>query len=594
MTTLTPAARTARPPRKGAWKRFFRIFRLVRFPWMLFLIGTGASLAVVPVTIFAASVKAKVRMGDILGDNFVWLYVAVIFIPILVSTGAAIAMVFMGAKVQRSAQGVAWRKLSSASIEDLEAFDKREQVSRVTNDTSGISQIPGEVINLVTGLYSIGAAVVAIATGQNVTLALWFLTLIPLTLAVTWFRGWLSQLVGRRHQDAYGLATSYFANRLQRVRVLKPLGLNAEHEAEGTVPNDTLFRAEMWATLRTFVGSISNSTITTIAALIVYLVGAQLVRDGEMGVEGIALGVEIAGVLTAAIMTSISSYAEVKDVQGATEKLAVVLNLPDEQSAEGDAIPESPRDIHLRDVRLERGGCPVLHDVSLDFPAGSVTAIVGPRGSGKSTLLRVLDRSLAPTSGELLLDHEPARRYSLDSWREGTALVPQDSAMLSGTIADTIRFGDLEMGDEELREAAKTAAVDEFVDRHPDGYGRAIGPDGAGLSGGQRQRVAIARAVATRPQYLLLDEAASALDAVTHERVAANLREVFDGRTVVMTSHHLETVRDADQIVVMNDGTVEAVGTHGDLLAASATYRSLVTAASTTHPTANQEGMRRD
>ena len=215
----------------------------------------------------------------------------------------------------------------------------------------------------------------------------------------------------------------------------------------------------------------------------------------------------------------------------------------------------------------------VLKHVSFTIPKGRVTAIVGPSGAGKTTLLSLLERLYTPDGGEIRFGSTPVERIHLDQWRGATGYIQQASPLLSGTIRDNIAYGlNRPATEDEVVKAARMANAYDFIMKLPDGFDTQVGAMGGKLSGGQRQRIAIARMIIKNPDYLLLDEATSALDAENETEVQAALTAMMAGRTAVVVAHNLRTVVNADQIIVMNQGRVQAVGTHKSLYGSSELY----------------------
>jgi ABC-type multidrug transport system fused ATPase/permease subunit len=200
-------------------------------------------------------------------------------------------------------------------------------------------------------------------------------------------------------------------------------------------------------------------------------------------------------------------------------------------------------------------------------------AIVGPNGCGKTTLLSLLPRLFEPDAGTILIDGVDIARVSIGSLRAQIGVVTQDAALFTGTIGANIAYATAGASEEQVRTAARKARAEEFILAKPDGYDTLLGEGGSGLSGGQRQRLCIARAVLRDPAILILDEATSMIDADSEQKIADALAEFSRGRTCLIVAHRLSTVVHADRIVVMNQGRIEDVGRHAELLERSATYR---------------------
>jgi ATP-binding cassette subfamily B protein len=209
---------------------------------------------------------------------------------------------------------------------------------------------------------------------------------------------------------------------------------------------------------------------------------------------------------------------------------------------------------------------PVLRGVTLTARAGQRVALVGPSGAGKSTIVSLLLRFYVPEKGRILIDDRDAQDYDLHALRSQMAVVPQDVILFGGTIAENITYGKPGASQEEIEEAARKANAHEFIAAFPEGYQTRVGERGVQLSGGQRQRVAIARAILRDPAILLLDEATSSLDSESERLVLQALDRLMEGRTAIVIAHRLSTVRGADRIFVIKDGSVVESGSHAELM----------------------------
>ncbi len=218
---------------------------------------------------------------------------------------------------------------------------------------------------------------------------------------------------------------------------------------------------------------------------------------------------------------------------------------------------------------------PVLHDVSLDIPAGRVVAIIGATGSGKSTLTQLIPRYYDPQQGTITLDGVDVRDAPLDDVRRAVGMVGQDPFLFSDTVRENIAFGRPDATDDQVHVAARQAQADTFIRALPEGYDTVVGERGFTLSGGQRQRIAIARAFLVDPRVLVLDEATASVDASTEREISRALQQVMQGRTTIIIAHRLSTISLADEIVLIADGHVAARGAHDALLASSPLYREI-------------------
>ena len=217
-----------------------------------------------------------------------------------------------------------------------------------------------------------------------------------------------------------------------------------------------------------------------------------------------------------------------------------------------------------------------MKNINLEIPVGKVTAIVGASGSGKTTLLKLMLRFYYPVVGDLYVDDYKMKDVDMDTWRDRCGVVMQDGRIFSGTVAENIAFADETPDPMRLQEAARIAAIEERIKVLPMGYHTRIGETGINLSGGEKQRIFIARAVYKQPDFVFFDEATSSLDANTERTILSNLQKFYQGRTVLIIAHRLSTVKQADNIVLMEDGEIMEQGNHEALLKLNGYYRRLV------------------
>ncbi len=277
-----------------------------------------------------------------------------------------------------------------------------------------------------------------------------------------------------------------------------------------------------------------------------------------------------------------AAWEQVQEAVAGAERVSELLSETPDIADAPDAVELSGRakgNIRFEDVSFAyQPGQSVFENINLNVPAGSMLALVGPTGAGKTTLASLIPRFYDAQSGRITLDGHDVRDLSLASLRGQISIVLQDVFLFHGTVRDNILFGRADASEAEMREAARVANAEAFIERLPQGYDTMIGERGVKLSGGQKQRLAIARAVLRDAPILILDEATSAVDTQTERLIQEALERLMVGRTTVVIAHRLSTIRKADQIVVLGDSGVLERGTHHELVRRGGVYAGLARA----------------
>ena len=321
--------------------------------------------------------------------------------------------------------------------------------------------------------------------------------------------------------------------------------------------------------------------INEVKNIVITVVAATAVIHGNLSL-GMMLAIQyIIGQLNAPVEQFVQFIYGWQDVQISLERMSEIRQREEEETPEREitAFEGEGRDIELRHVTFQYEGIhspKVLDDVSLCIPQGKITAIVGTSGSGKTTLIKLLLGYYKPVEGMITVGGNDLQRFSLRWWRGQCGAVMQDGYIFSESIARNIAVDDNDIDKARLLLAARIANVEEFIERLPLKYNTVIGQDGQGVSQGQRQRILIARAVYKNPEFLYFDEATNSLDANNERAIVENLTDFYRGKTVVIVAHRLSTVRNADQIVVLDKGHIAEVGTHESLIARQGAYYHLV------------------
>lgn len=411
---------------------------------------------------------------------------------------------------------------------------------------------------------------------------------------------WLIARIGRslkrnaqRGQEGLGRLFAQLDESLSSLRAVKSFGREDDRaDAFGRSNADYAHTMVRVARRRELSHPLSE-VLGTLALVIILIIGGWQVIDGYIMPSVFIFFVIVFARLIPPIQAVVKAYNSLLKGSAAAARFLEVLDAA-EVIVEKPGAPEMPPfhdSIELRDVsfsydsensecsenseHLEFSSTTVLTHVSLAIPAGQTVALVGPSGAGKSTLVDLLPRFYDPTSGTILIDGQPVDDLDINSVRRQFGIVSQNCILFNDTVEANIAFGG-KYTSEQIREAARVAHADEFIEALPQGYQTAIGDRGLNLSGGQRQRLSIARAVLRGTPILILDEATSALDSESERAVQQALDEVLRGRTAIVIAHRLSTVAGVDRIVVLQQGRIVEQGSPSDLLAAGGAYAKMV------------------
>lgn len=363
------------------------------------------------------------------------------------------------------------------------------------------------------------------------------------------------------------------------IGTIKSLGREEELAAKGLEHMAATMRAQVRSERFNNMMSFVLGLLQQGATVMVLIIGALMVLDGKMTPGALVAFSGILGAVVGPSMGLANTWNDIVELRVSLARVVDVLAVPREVTAQGKPCPPLKGHVTFRGVTFRHPGAerPTLDAISLDIPAGSKVALVGRSGSGKTTLVSLVNRLLEPTEGQVLIDGVDIGTCELLSLRRQIGVVEQSPHMFSGTIRENIAKGNPTMSRQEVVAAAAMAGARDFIEAMPLTYDTRIGEGGRSVSGGQAQRLAIARAIALQPALLILDEATAALDNESERLIQKNLKAFMQGRTSFIIAHRLSTIREADLILVMDNGRIVEQGTHDTLMAERGLYFYLVT-----------------
>ena len=511
-------------------------------------------------------------------------FTAFLLIAALLALGTGVRYYFvtrLGERVVADIRRAVFDKVMSMSPAWFERIMTGEIVSRITTDTTLILSVIGSSVSVALRhfLTLIGGLVLLALTSAK--LAGIVLGLVPMIVVPIIVLGRRLRRLSRENQDWIANSSGKATEALGAVQTVQSFTHEAATRAEfGHVTEQSFLSAKTRIATRAVLTVIVIFLVFAGVVGVLWL-GARDVRNGVM-TAGELVQFVIYAVLVAGAVGSLSEiWGELQRAAGATERLVEIINAEDPVND-----PAQPKELAtpvqgaltLDNVVFHYPSRPdtaALNGISLTVAPGETVALVGPSGAGKSTVLQLLMRFYDPQSGSIALDGIALPDMIRDQFRSHMALVPQDPVIFAASAMENIRFGRPDASDTEVQDAARAAAAHDFITALPQGYDTYLGERGVMLSGGQKQRIAIARAILRDARVLLLDEATSALDAESERAVQQAVDRLAQGRTVLVVAHRLATVKKANRIVVFDEGQIDDIGTHDDLVAKGGLYARL-------------------
>ena len=527
-----------------------------------------------------------INNGVITGDTAYILKVGGLMLGItLIYVLAAIAAVYWGSKISmglgRDTRGSLFRRVQSFSQAEVNKFGPPSLITRTTNDVQQVQMVVLMMLNVVVAapLTAIGGIIMALRL--NVPLSAVILVAIPImgvfiglvmTRAIPLFMSMQKKI------DRINQVTREF---LSGVRVIRAFDRTVYEGQRFDVANEDLTTTTLKVGRLFALMFPTLTVILNLSTVAIMWFGGKQIADGSMPIGDLtAFLTYIIQILFAVLMATIM-FVMVPRAAVSAQRIMEVLDtqptIADPQRPVTDVAEAG--NVEFRDVEFRYPGAeePVLSGISFTARPGETTAIVGSTGSGKTTLISLIPRFYEVTGGSVLVDGVDVRELAQQDLWHRIGLVPQKSFLFSGSVADNLRQGDEQAADEELWRYLEIAQGREFVEAMPEQLEAPVAQGGANVSGGQRQRLAIARALAKRAKIQIYDDSFSALDFTTDARLRAALHKHTADATVIIVAQRVGTIMHADQIIVLEDGTIAGIGTHGELLETSETYREIVT-----------------
>jgi ATP-binding cassette, subfamily B, multidrug efflux pump len=522
-----------------------------------------------------------VAKGDI---GYIWRIGAIMLAISALIIGASIIIAYYSSKVAMSF-GRDVRKSVFVSVErfstrELNKFGAPSLITRNTNDVQQVQMVlfMGLTMMVAAPITGVGAVIMALKT--NVKLSGLLLIAVPaMGLLIYWLLRRIVPLF-RVMQIRIDRINLVLREQIAGVRVIRAFVKTRYEEERFAGANDELMQTTLSVT-RTFAIMFPALTfILNISSIAVIWFGAKLIDTGSMPIGNLTAYLSYIMQILMSVMMAVMMSLMIPRAEASAERIQEVLMTQSSVVETLEAKNPKSRKGHIefKDVEFRYPGAehPVLSGISFTAKPGAMTAIVGSTGSGKTTLLNLIPRFIDATAGQVLMDGIDVRNQSLESVWSEIGFVPQRAFLFGGTIASNLKYGKADASDKDLWEALTVAQADEFVREKEDGLNSPVSQGGTNFSGGQRQRLSIARAIVKDPQIFILDDSFSALDYSTDSKLRAALEAHAKDSTLIVVAQRVSTILKADQIVVLNNGKIDGIGNHAELMTSCKTYQEIV------------------
>ena len=502
----------------------------------------------------------------------------------LVQILCAVWAVYFGAKVAmalgRDVRHGLFSRVQRFSDREVNQFGTPTLITRTTNDVQQVQMLAIMTFTLLLSAPIMCIGGIILALHQDVKLSSLLIIAVPLlgvilTLIISRMRPLFKVM-----QERLDNINRVLREQITGVRVIRAFVRDPQERDRFEGASSDLFGVQLGAGKLMALMFPSVMLVLNLSTVAVVWFGGHLIGDGSLQIGSLTAFITYLAQILMSVMMATFMFMLVPRAEVSADRIMEVLDTAPALHPAQTPLPagDEPGKLELRGVEFRYPGAeaPVLHDVSLTALPGKTTAIIGGTGSGKTTLINLIPRLIDVTGGSVLVGGVDVRDLDPAVLSDAVGLIPQKPYLFSGTVATNLRYGNQRATDEDLWKALEIAQARDFVARMPDGLNARIAQGGTNVSGGQRQRLAIARALVHQPQIYVFDDSFSALDYATDARLRAALATEVTGATMIIVAQRVSTIRQADQILVLDAGRIVAAGTHDELMDSSETYREIV------------------
>lgn len=565
--------------------------KYARSYWLFIILVVILQLASTIAALYLPSLNARIiDEGVAKGDtDFIWSTGMTMLLVCLVQVITAITAIYFGARtgmgVGRDLRRAIYRQVDDLSMLEVGKFGSATLITRNTNDVQQVQMLVLMTLNFMvsTPIMCIGGIIMALREDVGLSWLVW--VSVPVLFIVVAILVYLLMPLFRRMQDQVDDINGVLREQITGIRVIRafvrePFETDRYADANRALTETSVKVGNLFVLMFPAIMMILH-----LATAAVLWFGGHRVDAGQMEVGSLTAFLQYLLQILVAVMMGVFMMMMIPRAVVCAERIAEILDTRSTMTIPA-GVTEMPNrgELEFRNVTFGYPGAevPVIEGLNFTARPGTTTAIIGSTGSGKSTIVNLIPRLIDPQEGEILIDGNPVAEFNRHQLAQLIGLVPQKPYLFSGTIASNLRFGNEDAIDDELWEALRIAQADDFVAEKDNQLEERVAQGGTNYSGGQRQRLCIARALTVKPQIYVFDDSFSALDVATDARLRAALDESTGDATVIVVAQRVSTIRDADQIIVLEAGKIVGRGTHEELAEANPTYREIIESQLTT------------
>ena len=559
--------------------------------WPFIILVVILQLASTIAALYLPSLNARIiDEGVAKGDtDFIWSTGMTMLLVCLVQVVTAITAIYFGARtgmgVGRDLRRAIYRQVDDLSMLEVGKFGSATLITRNTNDVQQVQMLVLMTLNFMvsTPIMCIGGIIMALREDAGLSWLVW--VSVPVLFVVVAILVYLLMPLFRRMQDQVDDINGVLREQITGIRVIRafvrePFETDRYADANRALTETSVKVGNLFVLMFPAIMMILH-----LATAAVLWFGGHRVDAGQMEVGSLTAFLQYLLQILVAVMMGVFMMMMIPRAVVCAERIAEILDTRSTMTIPA-GVTEMPSrgELEFRNVTFgyPSAEVPVIEGLNFTARPGTTTAIIGSTGAGKSTIVNLIPRLIDPQDGEILIDGTPVTEFNRHQLAKLIGLVPQKPYLFSGTIASNLRFGNDDATDDELWEALRIAQADDFVAEKEDQLDERVAQGGTNYSGGQRQRLCIARALTVKPQIYVFDDSFSALDVATDARLRAALDESTGDATVIVVAQRVSTIRDADQIIVLEAGKIVGRGTHDELAEANPTYREIIESQLTT------------